>query len=185
MLRAIHKGIDCAHTGVRVVAGATPPGGLNDRNRISQQNSTRYLKTHHVGSSFDVCSRHPYTPRGIRHPPAPNRAANDTTTTVTLYNLKVLLRIFSGKPFYLTEYGYKTRPSEFFGEFSVTPRVQASYLKSAYSYVRRYKRVKLMLWYLLHDVRHAGKPAKSGTYSGLRTIGGSRKPAWYAFKAVR
>jgi len=184
MLRAFNKGIDRAHTSVKVVAGATAPLGTNDRYRTSPQKFARYLKTHRAASSFDVYSHHPYTPGGTAHP-APNRAPNDSSTTVTLYNLNTLLRLFPGKPFYLTEYGYNTRPSAYFGGFSVTPKVQASYLKTAYSYARRYKRVKLLLWFLLYDVRPASGPAQYGTYSGLRTSGGSRKPAWYAFRAIR
>jgi Cellulase (glycosyl hydrolase family 5) len=184
MLRAFNKGIDRAHTSVRVVAGATSPQGRNDRYRTSPQKFARYLKTHHAASSFDVYSHHPYTPGGTRHP-APNRAPNDTSTTVTLYNLKTLLRLFPGKPFYLTEYGYNTRPSAYFGGFSVTKKIQASYLKTAYSYARRYKQVKLLLWYLVYDVRPASGPAQYGVYTGLRTSAGSRKPAWYAFRAIR
>jgi len=184
MLRAFNKGIDRAHTSVKVVAGATAPLGTNDRYRTSPQKFARYLKTHRAASSFDVYSHHPYTPGGTAHP-APNRAPNDSSTTVTLYNLNTLLRLFPGKPFYLTEYGYNTRPSAYFGGFSVTPKVQASYLKTAYSYARRYKPVKLLLWFLLYDVQPASGPAQYGVYSGLRTSGGSRKPAWYAFRAIR
>ncbi|HEY5474053.1 MAG TPA: hypothetical protein VIK32_12800, partial [Candidatus Limnocylindrales bacterium] len=86
MLRAFNKGIDRAHTNVKVVAGATAPLGRNDRYRTSPQRFARYLKTHHAASSFDVYSHHPYTPGGTVHP-APNRAPHDTSTTVTLYNL--------------------------------------------------------------------------------------------------
>ena len=184
MLRAFNRGIDRAHTSVRVVAGATAPLGRNDRWRTSPQKFARYLKTHHAAAAFDVYSHHPYTTGGTRHP-APNRAPNDTSTTVTLYNLNTLLRLFPGKPFYLTEYGYNTRPSAYFGGFSVTKTIQARYLKTAYSYARRYKRVKLLLWFLLYDVRPASGPAQYGTYTGLRTSRGSRKPAWYAFRAIR
>jgi len=184
MLRAFNKGIHRAHTSVRVVAGATAPLGRNDRYGTSPQRFARYLKTHHAAAAFDVYSHHPYTPGGTAHP-APNRAPNDPSTTVTLYNLNTLLRLFPGKPFYLTEYGYNTRPSAYFGGFSVAPKVQASYLKTAYSYARRYKRVKMLLWYLLYDFRPASGSAKYGVYSGLRTSGGTRKPSWYAFRAIR
>jgi len=131
LLSAFNKGVDRAHTSVKVVAGATAPLGTNDRYRTSPQRFARYLKTHHAASSFDGYSHHPYTPGGTAHP-APNGAPNDTSTTVTLYNLNTLLRVFPGKPFYLTEYGYNTRPSAYFGGFSVTPKVQASYLKTAW-----------------------------------------------------
>ena len=113
--------------------------------------------------------------------PAPDQPPNNLSTTVTLYNLRTLLRRFPGKPFYLTEYGYNTHPSLMFGEFTVGDAVQARYLKRAYRYAARYRQVKLLVWYLLYDVRPGSGPANAGVYSGLREAGGARKPAWFAF----
>jgi hypothetical protein len=183
MLRAFSKGVDRAHTSVKTVAGATAPLGRNNAYATSPQKFARYLKTHHAALLFDVYSHHPYVPGGTATP-APNQRPNDTSTTVTLYNLNRLLRLFPGKPFYLTEYGYNTRPSVYFGGFSVSQRLQASYLKTAYSYARRYKRVKLLVWFLLYDWRSATGLAKNGIYTGLRTTGGAPKSSWSAFRAV-
>ncbi len=110
MLKAYHAGVERAHTGVRVVAGATAPIGLNDAYRTSPQRFARFLKRARAGRYFDIYSHHPYTPGGsIRT--APDRLPNDPTKTVTLANLGTLLRLFPGKPFYLTEYGYNTGPA--------------------------------------------------------------------------
>ena len=183
MLKAFHAGVTRAGTGVRVVAGATAPVGLNDRMRTSPQRFARFLKRQHAGRYFDVYSHHPYTPGGsflLR----PDQPPNDPTTTVTLYNLGTLLRLFPGKPFYLTEYGYGTRYSQGLG-LTVTRKQQAAYLRRAYALARSYKQVRMLLWFLLYDLRPSGQPAEMGWYTGLRDAAGGRKPAWYAFRAVR
>ena len=183
MLKAFHAGVRRAGTGVQIVAGATAPVGLNDRLRTSPQRFARFLSRHHAGRWFDVYSHHPYTPGGSVFA-APDRPPNDMTTTVTLYNLRTLLHLFPRKPFYLTEYGYSTQYSIVAARW-VSPRQQAAYLKLAYSYVRRYRQVKLLVWFLLYDIApSSGQPSDMGVYSGLRTAGGKRKPAWYAFRAL-
>ena len=107
MLKAFHAGVQRGDPDVRVVAGATAPIGLNDSLRTSPQRFARFLKGHGAGAYFDVYSHHPYTPGGTVNS-APDGRPNDPSTTVTLYNLRTLLRLFPSKPFYLTEYGYNT-----------------------------------------------------------------------------
>jgi hypothetical protein len=183
MLKAFHAGVTRARTGVAVVAGVTAPVGLNDRMRTSPQRFARFLKRERAGHYFDVYSHHPYTPVGSIFA-APDKPPNDPTTTVTLYNLKTLLRLFPNKPFYLTEYGYGSRYS-LRAARSVTRAQQATYLKTAYAYVRRYPQVKVLLWYLLHDSPPApGQAPEFGIYSGLRDPDGARKPAWYVYRSV-
>jgi hypothetical protein len=184
MLRAFHAGVSRAHTGVKVVAGATAPIGLNDRLRTSPQRFASFLKAHGAARLFDVYSHHPYTPGGSINS-APDQEPNDLSTTVTLYNLRTLLRRFPSKPFYLTEYGYNTHASVDFGGFQVSNITQARYLRRAYAYAARYRQVKLLLWFLDYDVRPASGPANLGVYSGLREAGGARKPAWYQFQRLR
>jgi hypothetical protein len=183
MLRAFHAGVARAHTGVKVVAGATAPVGLNDRYRTSPQRFASYLKQHGAAHLFDVYSHHPYTPGGSIYS-APEQPPNNTRTTVTLYNLRTLLRRFPGKPFYLTEYGYNTHPSSAFGGFSVGDALQARYLRRAYSFAASYRQVKVLLWFHLYDSLPQSGPADGGVYSGLREVGGARKPAWSAFAHV-
>jgi hypothetical protein len=183
MLRAFSAGVRRAGTGVSIIAGATASLGDNNRYRTSPQSFARYLKDHGAASLFDIYSHHPYVPGGTANP-APDRAPAHPKTTVTLGNLGTLLRIFPDKPFYLTEYGYQTRPSVYFGYLKVTPAVQARYLTTAYSYLRRYPQVKLLIWYLLYDWRPREVSADRGIYSGLRSTTGTRKPAWYAFRDV-
>ena len=58
--------------------------------------------------------------------------------------------------------------------------LQAAYLTQAYEFLARtYPRVKAMLWFMVQDLGPA--PDRIGAYMGLRTTGGTRKPAWFAF----
>ena len=103
------------------------------------------------------------------------------THTVSLSNIGTLLKIFPGKPFYLTEYGFSTEPSVAFGP-PVTEAQQAAYLTKAYALAARHSQVKLLVWYLLQDTSPTGKPTSPlGWYLGLRRVSGTAKPAWYAF----
>ena len=180
MLRAFHAGVHRARTGVRVIAGATAPVGRNDIYRTSPQRFARFLQRARAGRYFDVYSHHPYTPGGSRYR-APGQPPNDPSTTVTLYNLRTLLKLFPKKPFYITEYGYNTRPSVAFGGLAVSEAVQARYLRKAYRVAAGYRQVKLLVWFLLRD---AGDGSDAGVYSGLRRLNGERKPAWYAFRRL-
>ena len=183
MLKAFHYGAHRAGTGVRVVAGATAPVGLDDRYRTSPQRFATFLKRAGAARFFDVYSHHPYTPGGSINA-APDRPPNDPSHTVTLWNLRTLLRLFPGKPFYLTEYGYNTKPCRDFGGFTVSEAAQARYLKSAYRYAARYPQVKLLIWFLLRDTRPSTGAADLGIYCGLRRPNGERKPSWYAFAGL-
>jgi len=182
MLKSFRAGVKRAGTGVRVVAGATAPVGLNDRYRTSPQRFARFLRRAGASRHFDVYSHHPYTPGGSVYK-APDRPPNDPTRTVTLSNLRALLRLFPKKPFYLTEYGYNTRPNLMFG-LKVNERTQARYLKAAFAQASRYRQVRLLVWYLLRDWRPETGPANGGVYTGLRRLDGTRKPAWHAFRRL-
>jgi hypothetical protein len=182
MLRAFHAGVHRARTGVHVIAGATSPVGLNDVYRTSPQRFARFLQRSHAGRNFDVYSHHPYTPGGSIYP-APGQPPNDPSTAVTLGNLRTLLRLFPSKPFYLTEYGYATRPCLALGGFAVSETDQSRYLRQAYRVAARYPQVRVMLWFLLRDQAPEGDP-ETGVYSGLRRANGERKPAWYSFRRL-
>jgi hypothetical protein len=179
-LKAFSAGVERGDPAALVVAGSTAPIGLNDRFRTSPQKFARFLKGAGAGSYFDVYSHHPYIPGGSVNK-APDQPPNDSTTTVTLYNLNTLLRLFPAKPFYLTEYGYNTQPSRDFGGQTVTKVQQATYLKKAYAYAGRYSQVKNLFWFLVKDVHGEGQPADVGVYTGLRELDGDRKLSWFAF----
>jgi polysaccharide biosynthesis protein PslG len=182
MLKAFARGVRRAPrgSGVRIVAGATAPVGLDDKLRTSPQRFARFLRAQGAAAYFDVYSHHPYTPGGS-FCAAPDQPPNDPRTTVTLYNLRTLLRLFPRKPFFLTEYGYNTDACIDFGGFTVSEAVQASYLRRAYAYAGRYAQVRALFWYLITDSSPSGTSSQVGVYTGLRRASGGRKPAWYAY----
>ena len=180
MLKAFYSGAHRGNPDVRVVAGATAPVGLNDRYRTSPLRFARFLKANGASAYFDVYSHHPYTPGGTAQS-APDGLPNDPSTTVTLRNLPTLLRLFPSKPFYLTEYAYNTRSTVQFG-LTVTPVQQATYLRQAYAYVKRFPQVKMLVWYLVRDTPPPpGSGPEYGLYTGLREANGARKLSWFAF----
>ncbi len=172
MLKAFNRGVKAVDPDDLVVAGSTGPIGNNDIYRTSPQRFASTMKNMGAADHFDIYSHHPYTPGGsvnIR----PDQPPNDPLTTVTLYNLGQLLRLYPGKNFYLTEYGYNTEPCDAFGGLSVTLVQQARFLRIAYAYAGRYPQVQNLFWYLVQDT--------GGVYTGLRKTTGWHKPSWFVF----
>jgi Cellulase (glycosyl hydrolase family 5) len=180
MLRQFSPAIRRGDPQALVIAGATAPMGDDDRLRTSPLSFAQTLKADGAAKLFDAYSHHPYTIGGMRDP-APGAMPPWPNAMVTLANLKMLLHIFPGKPFYLTEYGYNTRPCMAFGYFFVSDRTQARYLRSAYAMADRYQQVKLLMWFQAKDWRPPGRPAYAGLYMGLRRLNGTKKPSWWAF----
>jgi hypothetical protein len=68
------------------------------------------------------------------------------------------------------------------GGLKVSYTKQADFLRRAYAYAARFRQIKMLLWHNITDWSRTGTTKNHhGTYTGLRTIGGSRKAAWYAF----
>jgi hypothetical protein len=181
MLKAYYKGARSGSRKAIVIGGATAPRGTGrpSLRSTSPQWFAKYLKSKRATKWFHAYSHHPYTPGGSRNA-APNRKPNNPSRCVTLGNLNVLMKLFRGKDFYLTEFAYNTHKSKLFG-LKVSDVDQARYLRQAYSMVRRYKRVKALLWYTVRDWSFQGRPATDGVYCGLVEQDGTRKLAWYAF----
>lgn len=180
MLKAFYVGVKRGSSRAIVIAGATAPRGANNQYSTSPQRFARYLRSQRATKWFNAYSHHPYTPGGSRNA-APDRPPNNPSRCVTLYNLNVLMKLFPGKPFYLTEFAYNTRKSELFG-LKVSPADQARYLRKAYSMVARWPRVKALLWYNVVDWGRGPAHPADGVYCGLiESNGVTRKPGWYAF----
>jgi hypothetical protein len=131
---------------------------------------------------MDAYSHHPYTPGGSTRI-KPGELPNNPARCVTLGNLGQLTKLFPDKPFYLTEFGYNTQYSRWFG-VTVSKADQARYMRQSYAYVRRYPQVKALLWFLVDDWNPSGTAADKagdGVYMGVRTYRGARKSSWYAF----
>jgi hypothetical protein len=180
MLKAFSAGVRAGDPQAKVVAGETAPAGRDDRLSTSPQRFARTLRLSGAARWFDVYSHHPYAVGGTKHI-APADPPRDPSHTVSLGNLRTLLRVFPGKPFYLSEYGYSTHFSLNFG-IATSEAGQASYLRSAYRLAGRYSQVRMLIWAMLRDSSRTGSYRYQwGWYMGLRRIDGSRKPAYYAF----
>ncbi len=181
MLKAWHDGVSAGSRSAVVIAGATSPRGRGDKQSTPPQAFARYLKAHGAARYMDAYSHHPYTPGGSTRI-APGQTPNNPSRCVTLGNLGQLTKLFPGKPFYITEYGYNSQYSKWFG-VTVSPAVQARYLRRSFSFTAaHYPQVKALLWFLVDDWNPSGKAnSDNGIYMGVRTYKGVRKPSWYAF----
>ena len=180
MLAAFAAGVRRGDAAAQVIAGETGPTGANDRLGTSPQRFARQLATAGAAQYFDVYAHHPYPVGGSPHI-APGAMPRDPKHTVSLANLSTLLAVFPDKPFYLTEYGYPTSANLLFG-VSVGKATQAAYLQRAFALAEQYPQVKLLLWAPLYDWSPTGTYGSLfGVYTGLRTLRGARKPAYYAF----
>jgi hypothetical protein len=181
MLKAFYTGAKQANRGAVVIAGATSRFGSNGTSpsSTSPQWFARYLKAQRANRWFNAYSHHPYTKLGSN--PVPSVPPRQPTRAVTLGNIDTLLKIFPGKPFYLTEFCYSTPE---WGEdlfcVAVTKANQARYLRQAWAFVAKHRQIKVMLWFLVRD--YVKDPVLHvGVFTGLTDFAGLRKPAWYAF----
>jgi hypothetical protein len=191
MLKRFSRGISSGDRTAKRLAGATAPRGYAASSSLrlrrmmtSPQRFAQTIKAARVEKYFDAYSHHPYTP-GASRKNQPEAAPRDPKTTVNLRNLGTLLRMFPKKSFYLTEYGYQTTACGSFSGQKVSLTQQASYLRRAYTYAKRYRQVKLLMWFLLDDFSPSSNPKDwAGFYTGLREItdqGMHPKPAYYVF----
>ena len=185
MLRAFDTGVHRSDKKAQVIAGATAPRGGDDAYSTTPQAFAKSIKAGGGAKSCDGYSHHPYVPRGTRNI-SPAAKPNNPKTAVTLGNLSELTRLFPTKPFYLTEYGYGTHDSRYFG-CTVSEATQADYLKQAYALAAKNKQVKVLLWFLVQDWSEKSKTTYDtyGAYTGLRDLKGNKKPAWKAFQGVK
>jgi Glycosyl hydrolase catalytic core len=179
---SIYAGIHSVqHTVAKVGCGATDPFGNNQprsrRASISPLAFLRYVKKFHL-TRFDAWAHHPYAPRPTESP----KTKPKTKTAVTLGNFgdltNELTQLYGKKRIWITEYGYQTRPPDKF--FGVTWKTQARYLAEAYSIARKNPRVDMMIWFLIKD-----ESRLAGWQSGFFTAKGQRKPAYFAFRALK
>ena len=178
---AIYAGVHGAAHGERVACGATDPFGNNQprsrRPSISPLAFLRGVKRKGL-RRFDAWAHHPYASRPSESP----LTRPKSKTAVTLGNIgdltKEVKRLYGGKPVWLTEYGYQTRPPDRF--FGVSWKTQAKYLAEAYKIARRNPRIGMFVWFLIRDERRL-----SGWQSGFFTAKGARKPSYTAFRRLK
>ena len=187
---AIYKGVSVTTVGAsKVACGVTGPRGNNQPNSarpgMSPLAFLRAMKK--AGAAkFDAYAHHPYygSPTETPSTPPPPARRGAPPTAVTLGNIDVLIRevtrLYGRKRIWITEYGYQTNPPDRI--FGVSFASQARYLTQAYGIAKRHPRIDMFLWFLLRDERRA---LEEGWQSGLMTAGGTRKPAFTAFRRLR
>ena len=143
-LKAFSAGVKAGDPGAKVIAGATAPTGTNSSTGRARSRSLAPSRRPAGRGTSSVYSHHPYVPGGPgdMDPRLPPQHPNHT---VSLSNIGTLLKIFPGKPFYLTEYGFSTEPSVAFGP-AVTEFQQAAFLGEAYALAARHAQIKMLVW---------------------------------------
>jgi hypothetical protein len=186
VMRGVH-GAQADQSGEKVACGVTSPRKKTGRTSTGPLDFLRAMKR--AGARFDVYAHHPHPPIYTQRPSAIPRLPG----TITLGNINVLLRELGrlygrGKRLWITEYGYQTRPPDYFG---VSPRRQSVFLREAYAIAKRNRRIDMLIWFLIRD--EASRPVRGvfglpGWQSGLlydhRTRGGVAKPAFYRFRCL-
>ncbi len=171
ILKQFRAGVRAGDPDATVVAGAFGPYGTNDKWRTAPQRFAQQIAGLGAARYMDALSHHPYQ-AGTSHRFPPDKLPRWPDRAVSLRNLNTVMKLFPGKPVYLTEYGYNTKDCPGIG-LGVGATRQADYLRKAYAYAARYSRVKVMIWFLQRDA--------GGWSTGLRTESGTKKPSWYAF----
>ena len=163
-----------------MIAGSTAPTGANDVYRTSPQSFAEGLAKDGAAAYFDVYAHHPYVPGGSAHMD-PGLSPANPAHTVSLSNIATLLKIFPGKPFYLSEYGFSTRSSDAFG----APVTESPAGRLSHQGVRARRaspadqaaRLVPAAGHLADRHAHEPRGLVSGAAPGL----GCDAPAWYAF----
>jgi hypothetical protein len=132
----------------------------------------------------DGWSTHPYT-QGL-FPRARPRYPDDVTIgsldrlSTALDRAAAAGALSAGLPIYVTEFGVQSFPDPFFG---VSLRAQAEYRSMSERIAWQNPRVASFAQYLMRDDSPNLSPVRFGGFeSGLRTVGGRRKPAYAAFR---
>jgi hypothetical protein len=164
--------------GERVACGVTAARGNNNpRGKRQSVSPVAFLRAMKKAGAhgFDAYAHHPY-PGGPFEAPSTRPKG---PTAIGLGNIGTLAaevtRLYGRLPIWITEYGYQTNPPDTI--FGVSPKRQALYLRESYAIARANPRIDLMLWFLLQDEQRA-----AGWQSGLVSVDGRLKPAFYAFE---
>jgi Beta-galactosidase len=168
--RAIHR----VNRRARVAGGVTGPRG--NVGGLSPVDWLRGMRK--AGAKLDAYAHHPH-PGGPFETPTKGGCRGPSCKTITLANLSLLQREVRrawGRRvrIWLTEWGYQTNPpDEFLG---VSRKLQAQYIGEAARRVYRARQVDMLIQFLYRD-----EPQPERFQSGLVTLAGRAKPAYYAF----
>jgi hypothetical protein len=156
---AVYTGVHATlFAGEQVACGVTGPRGNN--NPLSARPAVAPIAFLTAAKkagmkTFDAYAHNPYYGTPIETPstkPPPTKGGG-RPTAVTLANIDDLIsevtRLYGRKKFWITEYGYQTRPPD--SQFGVSWALQARYLTQAFAIARKNPRIDMMLWFLVKD----------------------------------
>jgi hypothetical protein len=172
LLNPAYAALHAVRSGMLVGGGVTAPRGSTGG--VSPVDWLRGMAA--AGARLDAYATNPYplNPRSE----TPWGGGCTSCRTFTMANLPRLLadvqRLFPGKRVWLTEYGYQTNPPDRY--LGVSPALQARYLAEAALRAYLAPRVDMLINFLVRDEPDVGR-----WQSGLLSIGGVAKPAYYAF----
>jgi hypothetical protein len=163
-----------------VVRGALVAGGVSAPRAGSGGgfSPVAWLRAlHRAGARLDAYAHHPYPVRPQSETPWQGGCPHCATITMAELGrlLREVRRTFGALPIWLTEYAYQTNPPD--SALGVSPGAQARHVASAARRVYTAPQVEMLIHFLVRDETRA-----EGWQSGLFTVRGFVKPAYWAFR---
>jgi hypothetical protein len=171
LLNPAYAAIHRANRNALVAGGVTAPRG--NTGGYGPLAWVRGMAKAHA--KLDAYAHNPYATRPLE---SPFRGACPYCDVISMANLNRLVkevhRNFGNKQIWLTEYGYQTNPPDPFG---VSPSAQAQFVSESALRAYQLSGVTALIQFLVRD-----EPALARFQSGLFTVRGVAKPAFYAFR---
>ena len=172
LLNPAYAALHRANRRALVAGGVTAPRG--NRGGFGPLAWVRGMAAAHA--RLDAYAHNPYATRPLE---SPLRGACPYCDVISLANLnrlaKEVRRDLGAKPIWLTEYGYQTNPPD--QVFGVPLDTQATYVSESAMRVYDLPGVTVLIQFLIRD-----EPQLDRFQSGLFTVHGVAKPAYYAFR---
>ena len=185
MCNSVMAGVHLAgaerHIRERVACGVTAPVR---KGTLSASPITFLRAVKAARAKFDVWAHHPH-PRGRDNPPTARPRQRGAVTLGNIGDLvKELTRLYGRKKLWLTEFGYQTNPPD--RQVGVSRRIQARWMKTAFTIARRNPRIDMLVWFLIRDEPdlNGSRRGAPGWQSGLIGAGGARKPSFTTFRQL-
>jgi hypothetical protein len=186
LLEAAYLAMHAVRPNVVVIGGNVHPAGRNDEDTTAPDTFLRNMVLPNGRRpQLDMFGINPYTERqlNMKLPHRPGR--------VDLNDLdwlgRQLDRYWPGRhlQIFIEEFGWNTEHEAIGWLFVVSRQKQADRLSIAYRMTSRLPRINTMCWFQLYDAPPDRNASNWLNWtSGLRTIRGARKPAWWSFTRV-
>jgi hypothetical protein len=173
LLNPAYAAIHAEIPGAEVAGGGTAPRGST--NGVSP--TTWITGMHAAHAHLDAYAQNPYPLNPKKETPLTGGC--DHCTTITMATISRLVSLvkknFGSARIWLSEWGYQTNPPDKI--LGVSPALQARYLAEGAYQAWHTPRVDMLIQFLYRD-----EPDISRFQSGLETLSGAKKPAYFAFQ---